>query len=192
MGRSVRHASPRWPSRLRQPRRAVPLPVGRQEPLHRPALPGPETGARRPGQPNLERRCGRVLPGHPAWRQTRRSGIRSRHTAYVLHAVHEDRRASPGSRSVICRRSRTSSCRGPRLPPPRRRGATPPNSSCRGRTSRTSRPMPARSSASSASYAAATAGHGWIARSSIPAPLPSVRRPLSGGCNSWTRSTPAP
>ena len=63
-----------------------------QEPVHRPALPRPETGARRHGQANLERRCGGVLPGHPAWRQARRCGVRPRHAAHVLHALHEDRR----------------------------------------------------------------------------------------------------
>ena len=33
----------------------VPLPLGRREPVHRPALPGPEAGPRRRRQPTLER-----------------------------------------------------------------------------------------------------------------------------------------
>jgi hypothetical protein len=70
--------------------------------------------------------------------------------------------------------------------------ATPPSSSSRGSTSRVSHRSPARSSASSASCAAATAGRGWIGPSSTPRRPPSAVRPLSAGCNWWTGSTPLP
>ena len=89
--------------------------------------------------------------------------------------------SSPGWRSVPCPPSRTSSCKEPRSPPRRRRGAGPPSSSCPGRTSPTSRRRPAKSSASTANCAAATAGHGWIAPSFTRRRLRSVRRRPSGG-----------
>lgn len=43
-----------------------------------------------------------------------------------------------------------------------------------------------------ASFAAATAGHEWIAPSSIPVPLRLEVRLLSGGCNWLRRLTQAP
>ena len=143
------------------------LPLGRREPVHRPEMPRPEAGPRRPGCPTLGRRCRRVLPGHPPGRQARGHAVRSRHACTCSGRRSPRPTSSPGWPCATCRRSRTSSCKGPRSPPRRRRGAGPPSSSCPGRTSRSSRRRPARSSASTANCAAATAARGWTARSSI-------------------------
>ena len=63
LGRCLRHAGPCRPPRLRQPGRPVLLPLGRRQPLHRPEVPRPEAGPRRPATRN----SGTAMPWSSTW-----------------------------------------------------------------------------------------------------------------------------
>jgi len=97
-----------------QPGRAVPLPVGRAESLRRLALPRPKARSRRPGQPNLERRCRRALPGHPTWGKARCCGVRPWQSPLLLDAVHQDRdQATDSGPAITCIQGfQAPGCRG--------------------------------------------------------------------------------
>ena len=189
LGRGLRHAGPRRPSRLRQPGRAVPLPLGRREPLHRPAMPRPEAGPRRHGRPTLERRCRRVLPGHPAGRQTRCQG------SSVPAPCTCSRRRSPKTEI----KPRITVRDLPAFKDFKLQGAevaaekTPWGWTAEFKLPWANfpdfKPKAGEIIGIECELCSSDGGRGWIAPSSTPALPPLARRLLSGGCNWWTRSS---